>query len=147
MWYYDPYEFEKEFNKLQEMLFKENLLDKNIHLENTHYSFPSVNVFKKKIDEGMKYYVYVLLPGYKKDEIKVEVIDKNTLQISGSKKIEQDEDVKTEFIEFKYIKKFSRKIVIPNIHTDTIDAKLENGILKIELLSGKRINKEKIEIR
>lgn len=77
----------------------------------------------------------------------VKLIDDSTIEIKGKKKAEsKDDNSWYDMYEFKLKTQFTRKILVPNIQRESIESKLENGILTIKLLSGKRKNVEEIEI-
>lgn len=119
------------------------------HLENVHFSSPKMNVYKKKMDDGrVKYKLEFLVPDYTKEDLKIKLVDDNTLIVEGKKeKQERDEDFDNcEIKEFVLKNSFKRKVIIPNIQKDSIKSKLKNGVLIIELVSGKRKEIEEIEI-
>ncbi len=136
------------------------------HLENLHYKIPDQNVFKKKIEDGtIDYVIELALPGFVKEDVCINIIDDNTLEINGSIVKEDDypkncnyslsrlwsmEVTTTEYTQeysgFTLKKKFKRKFLVPNINTDTVNATFENGILIINLKSGKRKDIRQISI-
>lgn len=117
------------------------------HIEDLHFSYPKMNIRKKKLENGqIKYCLEFLTPQFSKDDLKVKIADDNTLIVEGERKIKDTDEGKDEIIEFSTKTKFKRKVIIPNIQKDSVKVKLENGILRIELLSGKRERIEEIEI-
>ena len=101
----------------------------------------------RETDSG--YEVYIDLPGFKKDEINIQ-LDNGYLSISAAKGLDKDEQDK----EGKYIRKeryagsMSRSFYVGNAITqDDIKAKYESGILRLsvpkkaaeEIESAKRI--------
>ena len=117
------------------------------HIETIHWYYPKMNVFKKKQDDGtIKYDIKLMIPGYDKDDLKVELLDNNTIVVSGTHEDKLKENYNSELEEYKIKSNFNRKIVIPNIQSDSIDVKYKNGILNIELISGKRVNRKTIDI-
>ena len=83
-------------------------------------------------EEDNKYYVELDLPGFKKEEIKIEC-NKGNLIITASK--EEKNDAKNE--NRKYIKreriynKYSRSFYLGDVDEENINAKFSDGILKV----------------
>lgn len=92
-------------------------------------NIPAVNVAEHK-DE---YLVELAVPGMKKDDFKIDV-DGNVLTISSEKE-ETKEEKEKKFTRKEYnYASFSRSFTLPDeVNMDKIDAKYENGILKIAL--------------
>jgi HSP20 family protein len=90
---------------------------------------PAVNITEEK-DE---YQVTLAAPGLKKEDFKIDV-DGNMLTISSEKEETKDEkDKKFTRKEYSY-SSFSRSFTLPDeINREKIDAKYEEGILKISL--------------
>ena len=94
---------------------------------------PAINVSENDKD----YKVEVAAPGMTKDDFKVTLGDDNNLLIEMEKKNEiKDADKKDrKFLrrEFSY-SKFEQAILLPdNVEKDRISAKVENGVLTIEV--------------
>jgi HSP20 family protein len=90
---------------------------------------PAVNITEKK-DE---YQVSLAAPGMKKDDFKIDV-DGNMLTISSEKEENKEEkDKKFTRKEYSY-SSFSRSFTLPEeINKEKIEAKYEDGVLKIAL--------------
>jgi HSP20 family protein len=90
---------------------------------------PAVNITEHK-DE---YMVSLAVPGMKKDDFKIDV-DGNMLTISSEKEESKDEkDKKFTRKEYNY-SSFSRTFTLPEeINKEKIEAKYEDGVLKISL--------------
>lgn len=102
---------------------------------NPLYGKNAKNLMKTDVRETEKTYeVDVDLPGFKKDEINVDLQD-GYLTISASKGLDKDQKDK----EGKYIRQeryagaCSRSFYVGEIEADQISAKYEDGILKISL--------------
>jgi HSP20 family protein len=84
-------------------------------------------------EEDTKYHVELSAPGYKREDIKVSVED-DTLTITGEVKVENEETkenyVKREFRSGNFKRSFNLNGMV---NVDKIDAKYEDGILKIDL--------------
>jgi len=104
---------------------------------------PAINV--KESDTA--YSVEVSAAGMTKDDFVVNVDEDNDLVITMEKKVESKEsDSETRYLrrEFSY-SRFSRKMVLPdNVNKEKIEAKVENGVLTVNLpkLSEKEIQKK-----
>ncbi len=136
----------EHFNEL------ENFDDKIQSLLNTFPDFYSEydESFYPKIDiseDEKNIYVDSELPGIKKDDIKITLND-NILTISGEKKSERKEKDLSFYRTERIYGSFSRSFTIPGeINPDTVDAKFEDGILKVVVgkvkeknVSGRLIN-------
>ena len=114
--------------------------------------FPTQNQFVPKVDvaETEKAFdVHLSLPGFKREEIKVE-LDENRLSVSGERKWEKkegDEKKKYHMIETEY-GKFSRTFTLPgNVLTSNIEANFKDGILEIHIpKEEKEIKKFQISV-
>ena len=90
---------------------------------------PSVNITENK-DE---YSVSLAVPGMKKDDFKIDV-DRNMLTISCEKdETKEEQDKKYTRREYSY-SSFSRSFNLPDeVNSEKIDARYEDGLLKISL--------------
>ena len=91
-------------------------------------------------EKSNEYDIRAELPGVKKEDLDIS-LNENYLTISATKSEEKNEDDKAyKKSEFSY-GEFSRTVYLPQeIDADKIDAKLDNGILKIV---APKLNKEK----
>ncbi len=90
---------------------------------------PAVNITEQKND----YLVSLAAPGLKKDDFKIDV-DGNMLTISSEKE-ENKEEKEKRFTRREYsYSSFSRSFTLPEeINKEKIEAKYEDGVLKISL--------------
>lgn len=90
---------------------------------------PAVNITEEKD----KYLVSLAAPGFKKDDFKIDVKG-NMLTISNEKE-ESLEEKKKKFTRKEYnYSSFSRSFTLPEeIRKDAIEAKYDDGVLKINL--------------
>jgi len=111
----------------------------------------SISAFVPKVNtrEGeYAYHIEVDLPGLKKDDINIELVD-NQLIISGERKL------KNELKEDDYYKietsvgKFQRVFSLPeSVDIENIEARSEDGVLEIVIPKiEEKTNKKKIEIK
>jgi HSP20 family protein len=90
---------------------------------------PAVNIAEK----DNQYEVELAIPGMKKEDIQIQV-DRGVLKVSGESKTEKEEkDKKFTRKEFSY-SSFSRSFTLPeNTDENQIEAKYEDGILKLTI--------------
>ena len=90
---------------------------------------PAVNITENKD----QYLVSLAAPGLKKDDFKID-LDGNMLTISSEKEESKEEKDKT-FTRQEYnYSSFSRSFTLPDeVNQEKIDAKYEDGVLKISL--------------
>ena len=116
----DMFDFDKEMN----------------HMNRALYGKHSRNMMKTDVRETENSYeLDIDLPGFKKDEINVQ-LDNGYLSISAAKGLDKDEEKKNS----KYIRReryagaMSRTFYVgDNLTQQDIKAKFENGILKISV--------------
>ena len=93
---------------------------------------PAINVIESATD----YKVELAAPGMKKEDFNIHVNEDNDLVISMEKKEEKKEENKeTRYLrrEFSY-SKFQQTLILPeDVDKEKIDAKVENGVLTVEL--------------
>lgn len=127
--------FGDELESLMERFFGEDL-------------FPSFGRdFKADIKETDKEYIIEAeLPGFNKDDIEIELYD-NQLVISAKQNEIIEEEKENYICRERRSGSFKRSFFVDNIKQDQVDAKYENGILKIILPKkdtgkgrGRRIN-------
>ena len=101
------------------------------------------------VEQEKNYIVLAEVPGIKKEDLNIDV-DKSSMTISAKK--EQTNSEENDYYrrtEFSY-GEFSRSICFPEeVNTNEIEAKLENGILKVELAKKEpeKNDKKKIAIK
>ncbi|MDG5767988.1 Hsp20/alpha crystallin family protein [Balneolales bacterium ANBcel1] len=104
---------------------------------------PSLDV----TEDDSHYHVQVSLPGLKKEDIHVDLQDRR-LTISGERKEEKEEkETKYHLTETRY-GKFERSVMLPeNIDQNKIDARFEDGILKLDIEKKEKQVSKQIKIR
>ncbi len=107
----------------------------NEWLAKTGVTAPAINV----IENDKDYKVEMAAPGMTKDDFKVNVDENNNRTICIEKK-EEKKDLRREFS----YSKFQQTILLPeNVEKDKISAKVEHGILSIEIPKVKEEEKQK----
>jgi HSP20 family protein len=93
-------------------------------------SIPAVNIKDNEKD----FSVSIAAPGLKKEDFKI-ALNHNVLTISSEQSSEKEEKEEGKYTRKEYnYSSFSRSFTIPDtVETDNIDAKYENGELKITL--------------
>jgi len=93
------------------------------------------------VDEGDKYIIEMELPGVDKKDIEINVVD-HMLEINVKKREEIKKEEEGYYISKKYYTGFRETISLPaDADTESIKAKYNNGILRIEI--GKKASKGK----
>ncbi|MRI84211.1 MAG: heat-shock protein Hsp20 [Nitratiruptor sp.] len=105
---------------------------------------PAVN---EKEDEKA-YYLEIDLPGVKKEDINIEIQD-NVLIISGERKFKKEEQDKGYKRVESFFGKFERRFTLPpDADVEKIEAKMEDGVLKLTIPKvQEQKNVKKIKIK
>ena len=104
---------------------------------------PAVN---EKVDEK-GYYLEVDLPGVKKEDIDISVND-GILTIAGERKFEKKEEKENYTRIESFFGRFERSFKLPpDADLDNIEAKYEDGVLKIFIPKKQKPEGKKIEIK
>lgn len=94
---------------------------------------PWANIKTDIKDEGTNYLVEAELPGFKKDDIKLEVVD-NRLTISAKREKKIDEKKDSYIRKERHYGEVCRTFLLDeSVKADKIDAKFDNGMLTITL--------------
>lgn len=106
------------------------------------------DTFKMDVQENDKeYYIEAELPGFSKDEINVEVED-NKLNISANKDEKIEEKEKNYLHRERRRSSMHRSILLKDSSSENIDAKLEDGVLKVTVPKlEKSSNSVKIQVK
>jgi HSP20 family protein len=100
-------------------------------------TIPPVNV----IEKSDRYVVSLAAPGFKKEDLKIDV-EGNMLTVSSEREEDkQEENEKYTRNEYNFFS-FSRSFTIPNdVKQDAIDASYEDGVLKIKMPRKENLQK------
>ena len=125
------------------------LVPRNYFLDDVFNDFMTPNTNTMKCDVYEKdgnYNIEVDIPGFRKEDIKVESKD-GYLTITAEKKEDEIEEKKNYICHERKYGKFERSFYLGELRTDDITAKFENGILKIKVPKVEESeNKKLIEI-
>ena len=83
-------------------------------------------------EKDNKYFIEMDVPGYKKEDIKIEV-DKGNIVIRAEKENNEEEDKKYLHRERKVYGKIERSFHLDDMDEDSIKASFKDGILKIAI--------------
>lgn len=100
---------------------------------------PNIDVW----EDQSHYHVHAALPGINKNDINIDLEDRR-LTISGERREERDDkNAKYHLIETRF-GRFERSVMLPNnINQDKIDARFEDGVLKLDIeKKEKQVNKQ-----
>lgn len=97
-------------------------------------------------DEEKSFLVSLDIPGMKKEEISLEVKE-NELHITGERKFEAKAETDHVLRSERRYGKFSRVFTLPpNVNTEAIEARFENGVLDVILPKEEKAQSRKISI-
>ena len=93
----------------------------------------TINAFRTDvIDNGEAYELHAELPGFSKDDIKIDV-ENDVLTISAERKMD-NEDKKPNFVKReRFYGSFSRSFDVSGINVDGIEAAYVDGVLKLTM--------------
>lgn len=116
-------------------IYGENMFDDFFSVHNPLFGKNGRNLMKTDIretDDAKGYRLSVDLPGFKKDEITLDIKD-GYLTISASKGLDKDEEDKKGRIlrQERYAGACSRSFYVGNIEPEDVKAKYESGVLNI----------------
>ncbi|WP_106829703.1 Hsp20/alpha crystallin family protein [Parabacteroides pacaensis] len=104
----------------------------NEWMEKANTTSPAINIAETDTD----YKVEIAVPGMTKDDFSIRIEDNDQLVVSMEKKQENtEENKKGRYLrrEFSY-SQFQQNMILPdNVEKDKIEAKVENGILTIDI--------------
>ena len=98
-------------------------------------------------DRGDRYMMIVEVPGFKNDEIEINVWD-SAVEISGCRETKQDEETKGYVRKERSSESFYRRMALPEeVKVDDAQANLQNGILELTLPKKVPKKKKKVPIK
>lgn len=98
-------------------------------------------------EENDKYAIEAELPGVKREEISLD-FDEGRLTISVQRNEEVNEEKDRYIHRERKVCSMQRSLYLKDIKPEGIEARLENGILKVDVLKeDKAVNKFKIEVK
>ena len=122
-----------------------SIFGENLFNDWMDFSFPDVDrkLYRKHVDRIMKtdvrekedaYEVMIDLPGFKKEEVKIELKNGN-LTIHAAKTLDKEEKKEGKYIrQERYSGNMSRSFYVgENVKVQDVQAKFENGILTLDI--------------
>lgn len=98
------------------------------------------------IEEEENYVIEMDIPGFKKEEIDIKY-DEGYITITAKKDLSKKEDKRNFIQRERAYGEYSRSFYLGNVNEDNINAKFEDGILKIKCpKEEKQINSKQISI-
>lgn len=98
------------------------------------------------IEEDENYVIEMDIPGFKKEEIDIKY-DEGYITITAKKDLSKKEDKRNFIQRERAYGEYSRSFYLGNVNEDNINAKFEDGILKIKCpKEEKQINSKQISI-
>lgn len=126
------------------------LIPKNYFIDDMFNDFMTTNASSMKCDvyeKGGDYNIEVDIPGFNKEDIKIESKD-GYITVTAEKNNEEVDEEKNYICRERKYGKVERSFYLGDIKTDNITAKFENGILKIVVPKVEEAeNKKIIEIQ
>lgn len=126
-----------------------NLIPRNFFLDDFFDDFGKAKLPELKCDiyeEGNNYVVEMDVPGFKKDEINIDV-EKGYLTISASHNEEKNEEDKNYIRKERTYGEAKRQFYVGDVDEEAIKANFNDGVLKVIVPKKEEIsNKKKIEI-
>ncbi|MFA5448711.1 MAG: Hsp20/alpha crystallin family protein [Sphaerochaeta sp.] len=104
---------------------------------------PPVDIYEK----AKAYVIEAELPGYKQEEVSVNV-DKHVLRISSEKETLKDADDRKTLVRERLFRKFERSFSLPeDIDEAKIEGEFTNGVLTLTLPKKKEVLPKTIEVK
>ncbi len=98
-------------------------------------------------EDDKAYHIDLILPGLKKSDININV-ERNRLTVTGERKLEEKKETKKYHLVESGYGNFSRTFALSDdVKEDGINARFENGILKIDLEKKEEKVAKQIEIK
>lgn len=102
----------------------------------TNQTYPPANIMKINDGKTPKYRLELGVPGFKKDELEIQLLtDKKALQVKGIKvKKSEKEKAHIEYMTQKLAKRsFTYNLMVPE-YTEVLSADLVDGILTVDMI-------------
>ena len=94
---------------------------------------PAMSTFRTDVtDTGDAFVLDAELPGFKKEDIKIDV-ENDCLTISAERKLDEEEKQKNFIKRERYYGSFSRSFDVSGVNVDGIEAAYNDGVLKLTM--------------
>ena len=98
-------------------------------------------------EDDSAYHITVDLPGVTKDQIKIDLTD-GCLTVSGERKEEKKDEKEKEYYSEVFYGSFLRTFQLPQaVDAEKVNAKYENGVLKVDLAKTAPSKAREIQIK
>lgn len=98
-------------------------------------------------EDDEKIYVEAELPGFSKDEVDV-TFENGVLSISAERKQEEQSDKGTQHLHERRFRRVRRSFTMPtSVDTNNVDARLEDGVLRLMLHKTEDVRPRRIELK
>lgn len=103
-----------------------------MNIDRTLYGKNAKNLMKTDVkDDGDHYEVAIDLPGFTKDEVKVDLKD-GYLTITAGKSLEKKDDEKSKYIrQERYVGSMTRSFYVGEVRPEDVHGKYESGVLTL----------------
>ena len=127
------------------------MLPRKMFLDDMFDSFLESESPKMKCDiyeKDGKYHIEMDVPGFQKNEIKIEC-NKGNIVITAEKTAEEKDEHKKYIRKERTYGKYQRSFYLGDVKEDEIEAKFENGILKVTMpkKQEEKSSKKTIEVK
>ena len=115
------------------------------HVKDSEFSRMKCDIYLK--DDN--YIMEMDIPGFNKEDVKIEVDDNDYLTITAEKSNESSDDEKEYVRKERCYGKYQRSFYVGDIDKENIDASFENGILKVTMpkKQEEKSSKKTIEVK
>jgi HSP20 family protein len=116
------------------LITKKSLFDElfDDFLSNNSFQSPSRIMRSDIYEEGDSYHLDIELPGFGKDDLKID-FDNGYLTVTAEKKDHSDEETKKYIRKERFYGLYKRSYYIGDVSEESIKAKFDNGILKVSI--------------
>jgi spore coat protein M/HSP20 family protein len=105
--------------------------------------FPAVDI----VENDDAYILEAELPGYKQEEVKVNV-EKHVLKLSSTKQSKKEEKDKKRLVSERYYQSFERAFTLPeDVDEEKIEGHFSDGLLKLTLPKKEIAKPKAIEVK
>jgi HSP20 family molecular chaperone IbpA len=116
----------RERLSFKDLLFERNNLKKHEHS-------PKVDLWEDKDEHGSYYMIRMEIPGVNKNKINIDIKENQIVLVTAFKSGDKPDPESVVYSECRY-GKIIRRVKVPNLISEDVRIKYEDGVLKIELV-------------